>query len=142
MKLSGKMMVVAAMVVGSMAAMGCSKPDALGGGPVAPEESVATAPVVDQGSAASANGGVEKDERRVRYYAPRPPALRFEERGRAPSERHFWAPGYWHWSGRDHVWMGGRWEMRRPGFEYIAPHWQLDGAGRWEYVPGYWLRLS
>jgi hypothetical protein len=142
MKLNGKMMVAVAMMVGSLAAMGCSKADAQDSGPVAPEETAATAPVESTETvAANAASGVEKDERRFHYYAPHaPPAARFEHRGFAPSERHFWAPGYYRWNGREHVWFGGRWELRREGFEYVAPHWQLV-FGRWEYLPGRWVRV-
>ena len=38
-------------------------------------------------------------------------------------------------TGRDRVVLLAR------GFEYVAPHWQLDGFGRWEYIPGRWFRL-
>jgi WXXGXW repeat (2 copies) len=106
---------------------------------VLPEETAATA-TVDSGKANAANAGVEQDAVRFHYYAPHaPPALRFEVRGRAPSERHFWAPGYWRWNGREHVWMGGRWELRRDGYEYMGPRW-FHRAGRWEYLPGHWVR--
>jgi hypothetical protein len=140
MKLNGKMMVAVAMVLGSMAVTGCSKPSAEMA-PVAPEESAATAPVDDDTATASVNGGVEKDHLHFRYYAPRPPAARFEVRGFAPSARHFWAPGYWRYNGREHAWVTGRWELRRTGLEYVAPHWQRDVFGRWEYIPGHWIRV-
>jgi len=137
MKLDGKTMVAVVMMVGSLAAAGCNAASAQDSGPVAPEETVATAPI-DNGSA---NSGVEKDERVFHYYAPHaPPAARFEVRGVAPSARHFWAPGYYRWNGREHVWMGGRWELGRDGFQFIAPHWE-NVFGRWEYFPGRWVRL-
>jgi hypothetical protein len=131
------------MMVSALGAVGCGKADAASG-LVAPEESAATAPVVDeQGSTASATSaaGVEKDFRGFHYFAPRPPAARVEVIGRAPSARHFWAPGYWRWNGREHLWIGGRWELRRDGLEYVAPHWQRDLFGRWEYLPGHWVRI-
>jgi hypothetical protein len=104
-------------------------------GAVAPEETAATAPV--QNTAAN---DVEKDFFGIRFYAPMaPPALRFEVRGVAPSERHFWAPGFYRWNGREHVWVGGRWELRRDGFEFVGPHW-VRRFGRYEYIPGHWLR--
>jgi hypothetical protein len=81
---------------------------------VAPEETAATAPV-DNDSAASTTSGVEKDARFFHYYAPHaPPAARFEIAGRAPSARHFWAPGYYRYNGREHVWVGD--QRRREGF--------------------------
>jgi hypothetical protein len=104
MKLNGKAMVAVAMMVGVLGAAGCAKQDAQDTGLVAPEETAATATV----EGATGNAGVEQDARFFHYYAPKaPPALRFEVRGRAPSERHFWAPGYWRWNGREHVWFGG-----------------------------------
>jgi hypothetical protein len=135
MKINGKMMMAVVMVVGSIAATGCSTASAQETGAVAPEETAATAPV--QNSTAN---GVEKDFFGIRFYAPiAPPALRFEVRGVAPSERHFWAPGYYRYNGREHVWVGGRWELRRDGFEFIGPHW-VRRFGRYEYIPGHWIR--
>ena len=143
MNLNGKMMMALVMMVGSLAATGCSTASAQDAGPVAPEETAATAPVAtDTATATAANTphGIEKDERHFHYYAPfAPPAARFESRGRAPSERHFWAPGYYRYNGREHVWIGGRWEMRREGLEFVAPHW-VRRFGRWEYLPGRWVR--
>jgi hypothetical protein len=138
MKLNGKAMMAVVMMVGSFAAEGCSTPDTQATGPVAPEETAATAPV--QGATNTAS--VEKDWRVFHYYAPfAPPAVRFEVRGVAPSARHFWAPGYYRWNGREHVWVGGGWQLRREGFEFVAPHWHRDFFGRWEYIPGSWIRV-
>jgi len=66
----------------------------------------------------------------------RPPAARAE---RVPAARagHVWAPGYWGWNGRTHVWFGGHWEGERPGFRYVAATWILVG-GEWVFNPGYW----
>jgi WXXGXW repeat (2 copies) len=95
--------------------------------------------VADVG-ATKANPGVEKDALFFRYYAPvAPPAARFEVRGVAPSARHFWAPGYYRWTGREHVWVGGRWELRRDGYEFVSPRW-VNRFGRFEYLPGRWVR--
>jgi hypothetical protein len=138
MTLNGKAMVAVAMMVASVAAIGCNTADAQTG-PVAPEESPATAPV-ENGGAAKANPGVEKDALFFRYYAPfAPPAARCEVRGGAPSPRPLWAPGYYRWTGREHVWVGGRWELRRDGYEFISPRW-VNRFGRWEYLPGRWVR--
>jgi hypothetical protein len=125
--------------MGSMAAIGCNSPNTQSNEPVAPQENVASAPV-DQASTASASPGFEQDERVLHYYAPHPPpSARFENRGRAPSERHFWAPGNYRWNGREHVWYNGRWEARREGYEYFGPRW-ASRYGRWEYLPGRWVR--
>ena len=140
MKTNGKAMVAVAMMLGVLGAVGCSRQDALDAGPVAPEETAATAPVDSTASGNAASQGVERDEFGFHFYAPlAPPAARFEVRGRAPSDRHFWAPGYWRWNGREHVWFGGRWELRRDGYEYSAARW-VNRWGRWEYLPGHWVR--
>jgi hypothetical protein len=137
MKINGKMMMAVVMVVGSLAATGCSTAMAQDTGAVAPEETAATAPVEN---AAETTNAVEKDSLRVRFFTRvAPPAARFEVRGVAPSARHFWAPGYYRWNGREHVWVGGRWELRRDGFEFVGPHW-VRSAGRFEYIPGRWIR--
>jgi hypothetical protein len=139
MKINGKLMMAVVMVVGSLAATGCSTASAADTGLVAPEETAATAPV-ENDSAANATNGIEKDARSFHYYAPHaPPAARFEFAGRAPSVRHFWAPGYYRYNGREHVWVGGRWELRRDGFEFIGPRW-VRRFGRFEYLPGRWVR--
>jgi hypothetical protein len=139
MKLNGKLMMAVVMVVGSLAATGCSTASASDTGAVAPEETAATAPV-ENASATSTPTGVEKDARFFHYYAPHaPPAARFEVRGGAPSARHFWAPGYYRYNGREHVWVAGRWELGRDGFEYVSPHW-VRRFGRFEYLPGRWIR--
>ena len=65
---------------------------------------------------------------------------RVEYRGVAPSARHFWAPGYWRWSGRDYAWVGGRWEYNRPGYVYVGPIWHRHHAARYQYIPGHWVR--
>lgn len=140
MKLNGSMLVAVAMMVGAMAVTGCSKP---GGGAaadaIAPEESIADAPVKDEATD-SFTPGVEQDSVGFRFYAPHgPPAARFEERGRAPSEHHFWAPGYYRWNGHEHIWYGGRWEPRREGYTYYSPRWE-NVHNRWGYRPGYWAR--
>jgi hypothetical protein len=151
MKLDGKTMVAMVMVMGALAATGCSTASAADPGAVAPEETAATAPVEGETSTASAStttvastaanaAGVEQDMRGFHYYAPRmPPAARFEVRGIAPSARHFWAPGYYRYNGREHVWVGGRWELGRKGFEFASPHW-VRRFGRAEYMPGRWVR--
>jgi hypothetical protein len=93
---------------------------------------------VDNGTATSP--GVEKDALFFRYYAPfAPPAARVEVIGVAPSARHFWAPGYYRWTGGAYTWVTGRWELRRPGLAYVGPRW-VNRYGRFEYLPGRWVR--
>ena len=136
MKLNGKLMVAVAMMAASVAAIGCNTADAQTA-PVAPEETPDTAPV-ENGTAK--NPGVEKDALFFRFYAPvAPPAARVEVIGVAPSARHFWAPGYYRWTGRNYAWVTGRWQLRRPGLEYVGPRWE-NRFGRYAYVPGRWMR--
>ncbi len=143
MNFNGKAMVAVAMMLGSMAVMGCSKPADQTADAVAPEETPATAPVESDttGAAATAKpAGVEQDSLRLGFYAPvAPPAVRVEVQGTAPSPRHFWAPGYYRWNGHEHVWVGGRWELRREGYSYVSPRWEAHQA-RWRYLPGRWVR--
>jgi hypothetical protein len=164
MKAISKALVVAVMVLGATAATGCNRADK-DGEAVAPVETPATAPVVEESAAkddaatkaADDKPGFEQNAVRFgarfgtprpygphygqRYYAPHaPPMARVEYRGVAPSARHFWAPGYWRWSGREYAWVGGRWEYNRPGYVYVQPTWHRHHAARYEYVPGHWVR--
>ena len=67
-----------------------------------------------------------------------PPAPRTEV---VPAARpgYAWAPGYWDWRGRRHVWVGGHWERARRGYVYRAPVWELNGE-RWRLNRGAWAR--
>jgi hypothetical protein len=162
MKNIGNLLVAAAMVVGSVAAIGCNRSNDSaadqGQEAVAPEESPTSAPVDDTAGTASQNNapGIEQDYVSVTglhcYGVPdwshacytarvAPPALRVEVPGRAPSDRHFWAPGYWRWTGHEHAWVGGRWTLRRPGYDYVGPRW-ANVHNRWQYAPGRWIRRS
>jgi hypothetical protein len=145
MKLNGKILVTVAMMLGSMAAIGCNAPADADANAATPEETAATAPV-EESSATSATPGFEQNAVRFHasaghhYYAPHaPPAARREHYGRAPSARHFWAGGYYRWDGRQHVWQDGRWEQRREGYAYYSPRWERSER-RWMYVPGRWVR--
>lgn len=57
-----------------------------------------------------------------------PPTPRFET---VPTARqgYAWAPGYWNWDGRRHVWMAGHWEAARDGHQYRPNEWVRDGGG-------------
>ena len=67
-----------------------------------------------------------------------PPELRIE---RVPAARHGyqWAPGYWNWSGRRHVWVKGAWMRDRPGYLYHQPVWEQRN-GNWHIQRGNWSR--
>ncbi len=150
MKLNGSLVVVAAMMVGSLGAMGCKSNDKItdtgnavapDNGAVAPEETPETAPVATTtvAEASAASPGTEQDYfRGAHYWGPRPPAARFEDRGYARAG-HFWSPGYYGWNGREHAWHGGGWYPERPGYAYVGPRWE-NRYGRYEYLPGRWHR--
>ena len=75
----------------------------------------------------------------VEVIAPRPPPPpRVEVIPARPGEVYVWHPGYWHWNGRDFVWIAGRY-VERPHrrAQWVAEHWEPRG-GRWVLVPGHW----
>lgn len=67
-----------------------------------------------------------------------PPPLR-DEVVPPPRRGYVWAPGYWNWEGRRHVWHGGSWIRARPGYVYSAPTW-VEHDGRWQMRRGAWAR--
>jgi hypothetical protein len=69
-----------------------------------------------------------------------PPAAPVEFVGAAPSPEHFWAPGYYGYHpGVGHVWHGGEWLRRRPGYAWSQPGWHRWGRG-WGFHRGGWGR--
>ena len=50
-----------------------------------------------------------------------------------------WAPGYWDWNGRRHVWRNGRWVRARRGYRYMPDEW-VERNGQWERRRGRWAR--
>jgi len=72
------------------------------------------------------------------YVQIAPPAPRVEV---VPAARagYIWAPGYWNWNGRRHVWVGGNWVRERRGYHY-APHAWVQRDNRWEFNRGHWER--
>jgi len=48
-----------------------------------------------------------------------------------------WAPGYWQWNGRRHVWVRGYSVPVRPGYVYAPPRWYRHGPA-WRFRAGYW----
>jgi WXXGXW repeat (2 copies) len=47
--------------------------------------------------------------------------------------------GYWGWTGRSHVWVGGHWEAPHVGHRWLPPVW-LPFRGGWHLRPGHWGR--
>lgn len=56
-----------------------------------------------------------------------------------PRAGYVWAPGYWNWEGRRHVWREGHWERQRRGQRYVEPAWTPDGD-RYGFRRGHWER--
>jgi WXXGXW repeat (2 copies) len=72
------------------------------------------------------------------YYArvplPPPPPGAVYARGYAPGPGYVYRDGYYNWSGRSYVWIGGGWVLPpRPRAVWIAPGWH---GRRWR--GGYW----
>jgi WXXGXW repeat (2 copies) len=68
-----------------------------------------------------------------------PPAPIVEVRPAVPFAGAIWIPGYWQWSGVQHVWLAGRWSAPRPGFVWVGARWRHAGP-QWRFEPGYWRR--
>ncbi|NOY91358.1 MAG: BcpO-related WXXGXW repeat protein, partial [Deltaproteobacteria bacterium] len=94
-----------------------------------------------------------------------PPSPRAETQPPKPSQNARWIPGYWRWSGRAWVWLGGMWDVpeadveaglttRAPrlpppprneahptrqarGLIWIAGYWQWSGSA-WVWATGRW----
>ena len=77
-------------------------------------------------------------EARVYVVETAPPPPRVEV---VPAPRHgyVWAPGYWDWRGRRHVWVNGNWVHERRGYRW-APHGWVEREGRWHFTRGHWER--
>jgi hypothetical protein len=52
-----------------------------------------------------------------------------------------WAPGFWNWNGRRHVWTKGHWERARTGYALHAPSWERSD-GNWRMNQGGWQKIS
>jgi hypothetical protein len=55
-----------------------------------------------------------------------------------PRYGYVWAPGYWAWRNRRHVWIGGHWLRAHRG-RWIPDHWEAHGT-RYHFIPGHWQR--
>jgi hypothetical protein len=67
-----------------------------------------------------------------------PPPARVEV---VPGPRHgyVWAPGYWRWNGRKHVWVSGSWARERHCYHYNPYRWE-ERNGKWHFEEGGWRR--
>jgi hypothetical protein len=66
-----------------------------------------------------------------------PPDPIVEVRPAVPYAGALWIPGYWHWHGNRHFWVGGRWSAPHPGHVWEPHRWERDG-NRWRFVVGRW----
>ncbi len=66
-----------------------------------------------------------------------PPQPRAEHPGYPPRAGDVWLPGYWTWSGHNHIWFAGRWSAARPGYSWVGPRWVQDGR-YWQMHKGHW----
>jgi hypothetical protein len=67
-----------------------------------------------------------------------PPAPIVEVRPAGPANG-VWIPGYWHWNGSRHSWVGGRWSAAKAGMRWEPDHWVRSG-NRYQLVHGRWAR--
>jgi hypothetical protein len=70
--------------------------------------------------------------------APQPPPPRIVEVEPPRREGYVWARGYWHWNGHEYVAMPGHWEVFRPGYHYVHPHYERHNDG-WHLNVGVWV---
>jgi hypothetical protein len=68
--------------------------------------------------------------------APPPPRVVVEPALRVG---YVWAPGYWRWNGRQHVWVDGRYLHERRGYHWHPAHWDARGS-RYHFEEGHWER--
>ncbi|MFC4764820.1 hypothetical protein [Dyella koreensis] len=70
--------------------------------------------------------------------APQPPPPRVVEVEPMPRQGYVWARGYWRWNGREYVAIPGHWEVVRPGYHYVHPHYERRDDG-WHLNVGVWV---
>lgn len=56
-----------------------------------------------------------------------------------PRAGYIYAPGYWGWSGRRHVWHDGHYMRERRGYHWTPDHWERRN-GRYHFDRGHWTR--
>ena len=57
----------------------------------------------------------------------------------APRRGYVYAPGYWRWNGRSHVWVDGRFVRERRGEHWVPAHWE-ERHNRYHFEEGHWER--
>lgn len=73
------------------------------------------------------------------YIQTQPPPIINEVRAPIPYGGAVWIPGYWHWNGYNHVWVGGHYSAPRVGYRWEPDHW-VQGPTGWYRVGGRWVQ--
>ena len=74
----------------------------------------------------------------VVYVPVPPPAPVVEAVPVCPGPRYIWTRGYYRWSGREYLWVPGRWVARPHGHaRWVEPEWRHHNRG-WFFVEGHW----
>lgn len=68
--------------------------------------------------------------------AAAPPPPRAEA---VPDKRagYIWVPGYWGWSGSQHVWVNGQFVPERLHHHWVTARWEQRGS-KWYFQDGRW----
>jgi TonB family protein len=67
-----------------------------------------------------------------------PPPPKVEVVGTPPEPGDIWMTGYYvHYAKTGYQWNDGQWEAPRPGYHWVAPHWE-EFHSKWAFDPGQW----
>jgi hypothetical protein len=66
--------------------------------------------------------------------APPPPRNEVVPEARAG---YIWVPGYWGWSGTQHVWVNGQYVPERLHHHWVTARWEQRGP-KWYFQDGRW----
>lgn len=73
----------------------------------------------------------------VQYLAEPPASVEQGPASPAPSDDHFWNPGYWLWHETRYVWRPGFWTVCRPDWIWVPARYCWTPRG-WVFIDGYW----
>lgn len=80
---------------------------------------------------------VQDDRPQNVTYFPQPPAPPQIAPPPPQAADEFYVPGYWAWHGDRYVWRAGYSARVRPGYVFVASHYQWTPSG-YVFIPGYW----
>jgi len=78
----------------------------------------------------------EDRQQQLTYYTQPPAPPQIAPPGPVAADE-FYVPGYWMWHGDRYVWRAGYVSRVRPGYVYVASHYQWTPGG-YVFIPGYW----